>query len=89
MKLQQKLHISAFCGSTVPKSVRNILFNLMDKDVQKIFSWSGLRTKKPSFEKDYKRIVDAISETLNEKFMDYNYDMLKNKAITLFNNASY
>lgn len=59
----------------------------MDKNVQKLLSWSGVRTKKPAFEIKYKRIVDAISQTLMEKFKEFNRDVLKSKVQDLFANA--
>lgn len=61
----------------------------MDKAVQKELSWSGFRTSKPSFEKKFKKIVDAMNETLKEKYKDYNYDMLKKKVSTLLQNATH
>lgn len=83
----RKAYISALCGGDLKKSIRVILNRIMTPEVQKQLSWSGYRTTKPSFEKGYGKIVDAISQTLQEKFKDYNYEVLQKKVSTLLANA--
>lgn len=85
--MAQKLRISSRCGNNAQKSIRNIIFLIMDKNVQKQLSWSGFRTEKPAFSIIYKRIVDGIVETLQEKFKDYNFDMFQKKVQVLLQNA--
>ena len=60
-----------------------MLDNVVAKSVQKQLSWSGIRTKKPSFEKEYKAIVTAMHFALQSQFKDYNYSIFEAKVQAL------
>lgn len=69
------------------KSIKKALDIVMDKNVQKQLSWSGLRTTKPSFELEYSRIVQAMKCALEAHYKDYDYHLFQNKIKTLLQGA--
>lgn len=68
-------------------SIKIILENIIDPTVQKLLSWSGKGTNKPSIIKKYKEIFDALKEVVSQTYKDYNFDKLKQKVSTLLRNA--
>lgn len=79
--------MTSFFGKDIKKNIKKTLDLLMVKDVQKKLSWSGLRTKKPSFELKYKRIVQAMQFALKAHHSDYDYDLFQAKIKTLLQGA--
>lgn len=79
--------MESFFGDDIKKSIKKALDILMVKSVQKKLSWSGLRTTKPSFEMEYKRIVEAMKFALKSRYKDYSYNLFQNKIQTLLQGA--
>lgn len=80
-------YIQSFFGKDVRKNIKFGLGLILEKNVQKLLSWSGLRTTKPSLENWYKPIVKAIDQALKEKFTDYDYSILSTKIQALLQSS--
>lgn len=76
-------YIGSFLGTDLRKSIKTTLDLIVISLVQKKITWSGLRTNKPSFEKEYRIIVEAMGDALKEKFKDYTYVIMTDKLQSL------
>lgn len=58
-------------GSDSMHAIKRAIDAIMTKEVQKQISFSGKRTVKPGLATDYKYILDAIHDAMQEKFTCY------------------
>lgn len=79
--VKQTGYIKSLKGSDSMSTMKRAFVAILDRSVQKQFSWSGLRTKKPAFMVKYKLIVELMYDGIHRSKLFRIYKNRRRKKI--------
>lgn len=67
----QTEYLKMLGGTDFNAAIKKIIATIMERSLLKQLSWTGNKTTKPSFQKNYKSIIDGIHIAMKENYRDY------------------